>query len=289
MLRNIYYSNLIKKNRPKLIEINKSLDNKQLDNKPLDNKPLDINIDHSKSIIYNKIINYLKTDLDKCGIIYYNFNTKEKICINENKDFRAGCTFYLGLYIYIYDQVKKGNIDLNSKIMYNNTNYQEGSGILRYKINTILRDPLPVHSLLKIMIVESDCIAASMIYSAYGGATLIRQKIRDMVNYEKSNLIENYTTPEIEFRLLKKIYDNKNEYLDFIELLKNTSPPHNRLKKYIPPKIISHKAGVYMRAVNDIGIVFTKNPYIIIFYSENLSNAFEKIAQLSKIIYEEHI
>jgi beta-lactamase class A len=110
-----------------------------------------------------------------------------------------------------------------------------------------------------------------------------------MVNYEKSNLIENYTTPEIQFRLLKKIYDNKNEYLDFLELLKNSAPPHNGLKKYIPHKIISHKLGVFKEAANDIGIVFTKNPYIIIFYSKNLSNAFEKIAQLSEIIYKEHI
>ena len=100
----------------------------------------------------------------------------------------------------------------------------------------------------------------------------------------------NKTTPEIQFRLLKLIYENRKDsyYSHLIQTMKNTIF-HDRLDKYIPSNIVAHKIGNYGAAVNDIGIVFTEKPYIIIIYSENAGGAHEKIAQLSLMIYEEQL
>ena len=61
---------------------------------------------------------------------------------------------------------------------------------------------------------------------------------------------------------------------------------HDRIDRYIDTVAVAHKIGDYGAVANDIGIVFTKEPYVITVYTDDIVSAYEKIAELSKIIYE---
>ena len=69
-------------------------------------------------------------------------------------------------------------------------------------------------------------------------------------------------------------------------MMKETSS-HDRLDKYIPIEMISHKIGDYDQYVNDIGIVHTKEPYILVVYTKGvMEEGRENIARISKTIYD---
>ena len=48
---------------------------------------------------------------------------------------------------------------------------------------------------------------------------------------------------------------------------------------------VAHNVGNYDEVVNDEGIVFMDNPYIIIFLSDGVEYAADAIADISKVIY----
>ena len=48
---------------------------------------------------------------------------------------------------------------------------------------------------------------------------------------------------------------------------------------------VAHNVGNYDEVVNDEGIVFMDNPYIIIFLSDVVEYAADAIADISKVIY----
>lgn len=94
----------------------------------------------------------------------------------------------------------------------------------------------------------------------------------------------NDTTINNEFKILKYLYDNKDQYSHLIETMKNTSFL-DRIDKYIPQDIVAHKIGDLDTAANDEAIVFTDKPYIIILLTDNVGYSYETIADISKAAY----
>jgi len=230
-----------------------------------------------ESEINNIIKKYLGAEIGNFGIIYYNLKSNKKAGININKKFTSGCTFYLGLYMVIHEEVQKGNINLNERIHYNpETDYQDGSGTIQWHINKSIKSPIKLKDLLDMLIMHSDNIARRMIVRNYGGHKIIKQKLYQLINKNYDDDIETTnTTPEIQFMLLKKVYDNQQYYSYLIKILQKTKD-NDRITRFIPNEIVSHKAGHWNGCANDIGIVFSKNPYIIIFYSKDVSHQYKK-------------
>ncbi|WP_052447541.1 serine hydrolase [Clostridium polynesiense] len=237
-----------------------------------------------------RIEKYLGKDIKKFGFIYYDLATNEKISINKNKVFTAASTYKVGLNMVAYEDVRKGVLDINKGIKYNpDTDYEGGTGILQQQVNTTLAKPVPLQKLLDLSITHSDNIATLMASRVLGGTSTVRKRMNSMVGLSCVTS-SNKTTPEIQFRLLKKLYDNRQDsyYAHLINVMKKTVF-HDRLDKYLPHNKVAHKIGNYGAAVNDIGIVFTDKPYIIVAYSEGIDNAAEKIAKISKMVYTEQL
>ena len=54
---------------------------------------------------------FLGSDLENFSLVYYNISTKEKVSINENKEFKPASTYKLGLTALIYNlYLNKGEI-----------------------------------------------------------------------------------------------------------------------------------------------------------------------------------
>lgn len=244
--------------------------------------------DYEGLSLEEKIRKYLGNEIEKVGIVYYDLSSGEKININESKIFTAASTYKVGMNIVAYNKVRKGELDLEEKLKYRSSMYESGTGILQNQIKTTLKNGISVQKLLDLSIIYSDNIATNMLSRRLGGVQAVRKNVCDIsgIHIDTRN---NRITPEMEFRLLKELYEGRYEKHNahLINSMKNTVF-HDRIDKYIPKSVVAHKIGNYGSYINDVGIVFTENPYIIVMYSDGLSNASEKIATLSKIIYIHH-
>lgn len=233
---------------------------------------------------------YLGDDIESFGFIYYDLTTNEKIAINENKVFTGASTYKVGLNMVVYDDIMNGILKIDEEIIYNHKeDFEDGTGILQNEIDTTLSEPVPLQKLLDLSIIESDNIASNMLKRTLGGNKKARERINAIAGLSVDT-DSNKTTPEIQFRILKKLYENRDNiyYSHLLDILTQTEF-HDRLDKYLPSGIVAHKIGNYYELVHDIGIVFTDRPYIIVTFSEDIDEAEEKIAKISEMIYNEQL
>ncbi|WP_238907093.1 serine hydrolase [Clostridium sp. YIM B02506] len=234
----------------------------------------------------NKIKDYLGNELNNVGLIYYDLTTNKKISINGDELFTAASTYKVGMNIVAYNMVKEGFLSLNDSIKYSSGYYEEGTGILQSQIDTTLNSPISIQKLLDYAIIYSDNIATNMITEKLGGFDSVRQAVSYFTGVSEPTVSGNVITPETEFRLLKNLYSNRFDqyHSHLIEVMKNTEF-HDRIDKYLPYNLVAHKIGSYDSYINDVGIIFTDKPYILVIYTNELTDATEKIATLSNIIY----
>ena len=228
---------------------------------------------------------FLGSDLENFSLVYYNISTKEKVSINENKEFKPASTYKLGLNALIYNLYLNGKLNLNDTITFENCDYEDGTGLLCSKSSI---GTYTIQELLDLSIIYSDNIASNMLTRYLGGRDEVKKELYSLLNinypYSKSTI-----TADIEYRILMYIYDNKNlpEFNHLIEVLTKTEF-HDRLDKYIPQEIVAHKIGSNESYIHDVGIIFSDSPYILVIYTNGLAYPDEKIAQISKAIYNNY-
>jgi beta-lactamase class A len=237
--------------------------------------------------LQERIKSYLGTGVSRVGFIYYDLTSGEKIAINENKVCVAASTYKVGMNMVAYDKVRAGSLDLEEGLKYDSSMFEGGTGVLQSQVNTTLKSPVKVQKLLDLAITHSDNIATNMISRRLGGTQAVRKAVLKMTGITNVDVVNNRTTPEVQFRLLKQLYENRSDKYNahLIEVMKQTVF-HDRIDKYVPKNLVAHKIGNYGSYTNDIGIVFTDKPYIFVMYVDGLSDSAEKIAQVSKMVYE---
>ncbi|MBW6409110.1 serine hydrolase [Clostridium weizhouense] len=243
-------------------------------------------LNNNKYNLEDRISLYLGTDKEDFGFIYYDLNSDKYIKFNENDTFIAASTYKVSLNLLAYEKVKQNKDLLNIFINYKDKYYEEGTGILQDLDNI---PPMKVQDLLDLSIINSDNIATNMVGDYLGGHDKVREQVWDIFNIPLSSL-DNITTPESELKILKHIYDNKDDsnYAHLIKVLQSTDT-HTRIDKYIPKEIVAHKIGSSNDYIHDIGIITCENPYILIVYTKGLDDAEEKIGQVSKAVYNYQI
>ncbi len=236
----------------------------------------------TKQELEKEIQKYLGANINKVGLVYYDLSSGETITINKDKKFLAASTVKVQINMITYDYVREGKLKLTDELLYTSSEYEDGTGIL---LNRDKSKPIPIQTLLDYSIIYSDNIATNMIRKVFGGSAAMRNMVNNKfaLNMDTSG---NYITPSAEFKILKNLYDNRSDknYAHLINNMKNTIF-HDRMDKYIPRSICAHKIGTYGPYVNDVGIIYTKKPYILVVYTNNLPNASESIAKMSQMIY----
>lgn len=231
----------------------------------------------------SKIKTFLGDNINKVGLVYYDLNSKKSIEINEDKQFLAASTIKVPINMLMYDMIKANKIDINEKLLFCESDYEEGAGILQGRD---LNKPIPLKTLSDYSIIYSDNIAINMILRKVGNENKYKY-IEKIVGHPIVHS-DNNTTPKDSYKILEKLYLNleKNEYYDtMLETMKKTEY-HDRIDKYIPKQLVAHKIGDFAECVNDIAIVCKDNPYILVVFTDELTDADEIIAQLSKMVYE---
>lgn len=238
------------------------------------------------SSLQAELTEFLGDDISYVGLIYYNFSSKEYVSINENMDFVAASTYKVGLNLLYYYLAKEGQLSLDDTITYSYQFYSDGTGVLVGYCYPNME--IPISELLDLSIIYSDNIATNMLSSYLGGFVAVRDTLYALLEIDYPTY-DNIITPAVSAQILKYIYDNKDlPGIDHLVEVMKTTVFHDRLDKYVPQKLTAHKIGSLDTNIHDIGLVFTDEPYLICIYTKDLAYADEKIAKLSKIIYNKH-
>ena len=243
-------------------------------------------LDKSKNqikVIERKVNDILGEDKEHYGIYYYDLNTGCQYFLNADKEFQAASTMKVPIAMMIADKLGKKQLKEDTLIEYTTNDDCDGAGVLQGAVSE--GQKLKVIVLMKYMIEESDNVATSMLKRNVGN---IGDYITDLTSIKVDNE-KNFITPKQSCIILKSLYNKSCEdiyYKKIIEFMKATST-HDRLDKYIPNEIVAHKIGDYENYVNDIGVIFMKEPYILSIYTEDvMEQGRENIAQISKVIYD---
>jgi len=238
------------------------------------------------SDLQSEINSYIGPDKSRIGLIYYDLEIGTSIEINPNMEFVAASTVKVPMNITLLDLVQKGSIDFGSSIQYEESDYEGGTGILQGQDKS---KPIPLKTLSEYSIIYSDNIATQMIIRTIG-----HDRMYDAFSKIVGHDVEdtgNLTTPANNAAYLKRLYTNPNNNPNYAFLIANMKKTifHDMIDKYIPHEITAHKVGENDTYYHDIAIVYTKRPYILAVFSNGVPNAQEKIAKISKMIYDYQI
>jgi len=119
------------------------------------------------------------------------------------------------------------------------------------------------------------------------GKTTIQDYI-DSLGMTNTSLEENMTTPSEVGNIFLKLYKDKNEKI----LVYLTDTIFEKwIRAGVPEEIkVSHKYGREIGVVNDAGIIYSKNPFILVIMTQGVNEieADKAIPELAKVIYLEY-
>lgn len=241
------------------------------------------------TILKNKLINYIKNKTGHYGIYFISLSTGKEFGINGSETFTAASTVKVPMNLYVFNKIAAKNVNQNELLTYTKNDYETGTGSLQYKS---FGTKYPIKKLCELSLTQSDNVAINMLIHKFG--------LYNMKNYQAS--IVKHSIPKYENTASPKdmcLY--LNEVLKFKNLHKNLGSQllynlehtifNDALPKYIPKSIsVAHKIGTGTSICNDIGIIFSKHPYILAVMTKNLQinkedSANEIIANISKMVY----
>ena len=247
----------------------------------------EIKVNNQKKIyeLKAKVEEFIKDNKDNVGIAYYDLNSSLGFSINGDKTFKAASTVKVPISMATVDLIKENKLAMDQGVVYSSQDYEDGAGILQG--TSRLRKPINISTLIDYSIKYSDNIAVNMLLRTI--TPEYKYSYIESIVKHTVNRAENETSALDSLEILKKLYINNanNEYYNtIIDDMKDTVY-HDRIDKYIPQEIVAHKIGDYEDYVNDIGIIYDDEPYILtVFTKDTNGNPDELIAKLSKYIYE---
>lgn len=225
------------------------------------------------------------------AVYFEDLATGKGFGINEERPMVAASTVKLPMALYINEQVVKGKMRWSDRVAYNReTDYEEGSGVLRYEARD--GDTYSLRLLTNLTVTISDNVAFRMLarhvgrpnFIAYmkelGGKTVYPKgrnltTARDLATYVRATLDFAQRHPQEGGRLLDDL-----AHTAF----------HFGLPGMLPPEVtVAHKEGDLEGVANDCGVVFCRHPYILVVLSEGVSDireGFRDIAAISKMVYD---
>lgn len=236
----------------------------------------------------NKIVNNYSTENNRISVVYKDMKSGYRYGVNDNDYFSAASTTKVVYAMYIYDRIESGQLSNDEMVEYRAGMLENGGGEIT---NREKQKTYPLDYVIMNMLKYSDNTATNML--------LVNKTngIKLMVNYmsklgitmpeDKAN--ENKVTSAMMEKVWTYLYENQDKYSKVIEYLKE-SESNEWIKEGINNKTIASKYGQLAGVANDTAIVYGNNNdnYILLIYTENLSNSETVIPEIANKINKLH-
>ncbi|WP_326907787.1 serine hydrolase [Sedimentibacter sp. MB31-C6] len=226
-----------------------------------------------------RILEKLNTAKGKIGFYYKNLITGEEICYNENDTFLAASVIKLPILAEIFRESALENVNLSEILTVKNSDKMPSCGAL----NLFTDEPnVDVRTLCKLMIALSDNTATNVLIKhfnieklnkGFDEIGLLDTKINRLLFDESAQKEgkENVIVPRELGYLLEQIYNktfvNENVSKEIEEILLEQQINH-KIPGKLPESIkVAHKTGEDDGITNDVGIVYSEEPFVIVFVS----------------------
>lgn len=207
--------------------------------------------------------------------------------VNEKETFTAASLIKLPVMAAMFAESEKGTIDLDEKYVLQSNDKVEGSGSLFGKP---VGYEITYRNILQLMGKQSDNTAFRIARKKLGDDVI--NQYMQKYGMTHTSLPENETTPEDVGQFFEGLWNNNmlsKRHRD--ELLENMTDTWYEawLPAGIPEDIrVAHKYGREVHVINDAGIVFTDEPYVVVLMTKGIvdDEANQMIPALSRIVYE---
>jgi beta-lactamase class A len=208
--------------------------------------------------------------------------------VNQRENFEPASLNKLPVILGLYMESDAGNLDLNAKYTLKNSDKLAGSGTLYSKPAGMV---LTYRDLIRYMGKESDNTAYNIARRILGQEKI--ESVIRAVGMENTVVSGNdqKTTPEDIGTFFRRLYlgglitdSSKVEFLGFL----TDTIYEDYLAAGVPDGVkVAHKFGRELHILNDAGIVYSENSYVIVIMSKGIveKEADQFIPQFAKIVY----
>jgi beta-lactamase class A len=207
--------------------------------------------------------------------------------VSEKESFQAASLIKLPVMAAMYIEAEKGSIDLESRYKLKASDKVGGAGSLETKPEGY---EISYRDLIKLMGRDSDNTAFNIAVKI-----LEKEKVEDIIEaigMINTSLEGNSTTPYDIGLFFEELWKNEivsEKYRDeLLDYLTDTS-----FEEWLPAGVpsgirVAHKYGRELHVVNDAGIVFANEPFILVIMSKGVveKEADKVIPELARVIYE---
>lgn len=222
------------------------------------------------------------------GLYIIELDTNTHMGVYKKESFKAASLIKLPVMAAMLQETEFGNLDLNEEYVLKETDKTAGSGSLYDEDEGYI---VTYGELVELMGKESDNTAFAISVDLLGEEKI--EKVQEQFGMTETSIEDNSTTPADIASFFQKIYES--------EIL--TKPNSDKIISYLTDTtyeewltvgvpedvVVSHKYGAIPQTVNDAGIVYAEEPYIVVIVSKGVvaKEADEVFPELSESIYND--
>ncbi len=228
----------------------------------------------------------LKAAKGDYSVDVYDLASRKSIGIGENRPMTAASLIKLPVLISLYQQGEFGKINPDSKYVLEEADKRQGSGSMAY---AKAGSSYTYRKMAELMGQQSDNTAFHVVTGRLGGEAI--EKTITQAGLLNTSFKENETTAYDVATLLIKLYrgellnrKNSDEILGFL----TKTIYEDRIPTGVPTGVrVAHKVGTEVGVVSDGGIVYAKNPYVLVIMSKeaSLAEAQKLLPEVSRVVW----
>ncbi len=189
------------------------------------------------------------------SLSYYNTVTGESYAFNDKKFMIAASTYKLPVNMYFYEMEQAGEIESDAFIPRAGMNLDQAH---------------------RLSLVDSNNeVSIGMLYTIGGG--LFREYKEKMRKYftlpdeeiDPNYYADNYYCTNMMMDALKYLYENRDRFEEMIGYMKQAQQDHYFCAG-VTEYEVAHKYGWFDGMVNDVGIIYTEEPFLLAVYTKNV-------------------
>jgi len=233
------------------------------------------------------------------GLYVRNLTTGSEASINAGRVFPAASLYKVPIMVETVRQIRLGHLAADQKMTVQRAHWVPGSGVLQGRVG----EAIPIRELLRLLIAESDNIAAMMLLDATGLAN-VNQSMQSLgligtrlLDYRAQGAYNNggpyFTSAADMGKLLGTIATGQlvdQEASDEALRLLGQKQASDLLGESLPWNVkVAHKWGEIPGARHDAGLVFSpKFQYVVVVMTQDVDprGSPSYIRDLSKTIYD---